>query len=74
MADVIAVVKEVGDLSEITTRNNKTVRPSLNILTVTSLQMLVTDAKARSRRGGQHRVLGPTHFMGKASRAIQHPD
>jgi replication factor A1 len=27
MADVIVIVKEVGDLAEITTRNNKTVRP-----------------------------------------------
>jgi replication factor A1 len=39
MTDVIAVVKEVGDLGEITTRNNKTVRSSLSILTVTSSQM-----------------------------------
>ena len=45
MADVIAVVKEVGDLAEITTRNNKTVRSS-NILTVTSLQMLVCRHKS----------------------------
>jgi hypothetical protein len=41
MADVIGVVKEVGDLSEITTRNNKTVCPSSNIAIVTSLQLLV---------------------------------
>jgi replication factor A1 len=27
MADVIVIVKEVGDVAEITTRNNKTVRP-----------------------------------------------
>jgi Replication protein A OB domain len=40
-------VKEVGDLAEITTRNNKTVRPSLNILTVTSLQMLGLQAQKR---------------------------
>ena len=39
MADIIVIVKEVGDLAEITTRNNKTVRSCLNILTVTSSQM-----------------------------------
>jgi hypothetical protein len=26
MADIIAIVKEIGDLGEITTRSNKTVR------------------------------------------------
>ncbi len=45
MADIIAVVKEVGDLSEITTRNNKTVRPY--ILTGTSLQMLDLQTQKR---------------------------
>ena len=30
MADVIGVVKDAGDLAEITTRNNKTVRPLSN--------------------------------------------
>jgi replication factor A1 len=39
MADVIVIVKEVGELAEITTRNNKTVRSRLNILTVPSSQM-----------------------------------
>jgi replication factor A1 len=47
MADVIVVVKEVGDLVEITTRNNKTVRPSLNILTVISVQMLGLQTQKR---------------------------
>jgi replication factor A1 len=47
MADIIGVVKEVGDLAEITTRNNKTVRLSLNISTATSLQMLGLQAQKR---------------------------
>ncbi len=47
MSDVIVVVKEVGDLAEITTRNNKTVRPSSNISTVTSLQMLGLQTQKR---------------------------
>ena len=40
-------MKEVGDLAEITTRNNKTVCPSLSILTVTSLQMLGLQTQKR---------------------------
>ena len=47
MEDIIAVVKEVGDLAEITTRNNKTVRPSLNILTVTSLRIMGLQTQKR---------------------------
>jgi replication factor A1 len=36
MVDVIAIVKEIGDVAEITTRNNKTVRFSSNNAMVTS--------------------------------------
>lgn len=41
MVDVIAIVKEIGDVAEITTRNNKTVGLSSSKAMATSLQMLV---------------------------------
>ncbi len=47
IADVIVIVKEVGDLAEITTRNNKTVRPSSNGVMVTSSQMLGLQTQKR---------------------------
>lgn len=46
MADILAIVKEIGDVGEITTRSNKTVRSFSNNTMDTSLQMLVYRRKS----------------------------
>jgi hypothetical protein len=46
MAEILVIVKEIGDLAEITTRSNKTVRSFSNNAIDTSLQMTVYRRKS----------------------------
>jgi hypothetical protein len=73
MADVLVVVKESGELVEITTRNNKTVcLPSNGCSACIVTYTRFTDTKARPARDGQLWIFSQTYLMGKASRAIRY--
>lgn len=73
MADVIVVVKEVGDLAEITTRNNKTVCPSSNSAIGTSLQLLLHRPKSVTSSWWITRSSQPDSLYGESKQSNSPP-